>query len=46
MGAGEVPMWQRADDRFFWNKFLAQRLIDSTEKGGVDVSGEATVASR
>ena len=36
-GAGKIPMWQRADDRFFWNRFLSQRMIDSTEKGGADV---------
>ncbi len=27
-------MWQRADDRFFWNKFLMSRLIEQTEMGG------------
>ncbi|ORX40863.1 putative Inositol/phosphatidylinositol phosphatase [Kockovaella imperatae] len=37
-GVGQWPLWKRADDGFFWNKFLAQRLIDSTEKEGVDLS--------
>lgn len=32
------PMWQRADERFFWNRFLVQRMIDQTESGGPDVS--------
>ncbi|KAI0281599.1 SacI homology domain-containing protein [Russula aff. rugulosa BPL654] len=24
----EMPMWEIADDRFFWNKFLQSRLMD------------------
>lgn len=36
-GQGHRPMWQRADDRFFWNKFLMQRMIGITENG-IDVS--------
>ncbi|KAF8317564.1 hypothetical protein DL93DRAFT_2165436 [Clavulina sp. PMI_390] len=24
------PMWEAADDRFFWNKFLQSRLIDAS----------------
>ncbi len=27
-------MWQRADDRFFWNKYLMGRMIEQTELGG------------
>jgi hypothetical protein len=36
-------MWQRADDRFFWNKYLMGRMIEQTELGGPenDVSGQA-----
>lgn len=37
-GQGGWPLWKRADDRFFWNRFLAGRMIDLTENGGVDVS--------
>lgn len=36
-GAGRAPLWQRADDRFFWNRFLQTRLIEATESG-TDVS--------
>ncbi|KAG9314554.1 putative phosphoinositide phosphatase [Chiua virens] len=25
----EMPLWEQADDRFFWNKFLQSRLIDT-----------------
>lgn len=28
------PLWQRADDRFFWNKFIASDLIDFRTGGG------------
>lgn len=35
-GQGDRPMWKRADDRFFWNKFLMQRMIEQTERGGAD----------
>lgn len=31
------PMWRRADERFFWNRYLMERMIDLTETGGVDV---------
>lgn len=24
----EIPMWKRADDRFFWNRFIQSDLID------------------
>ncbi|KAI0728565.1 SacI homology domain-containing protein [Fomitopsis betulina] len=27
---GDKPLWEVADDRFFWNKFLQSRLIDVT----------------
>lgn len=33
MGPGKAPLWQRADERFFWNRFLQDRLIDATESG-------------
>ena len=36
-GAGKAPLWQRADERFFWNRFLSGKMIDLTENGGVDV---------
>nr|ODN99773.1 inositol/phosphatidylinositol phosphatase [Cryptococcus depauperatus CBS 7855] len=32
------PLWKRADERFFWNKFLSSRMIDLTENGGIDLS--------
>lgn len=37
-GVGRLPLWKRADDRFFWNRFLSSKMIDLTENGGVDVS--------
>ncbi|ORY27995.1 inositol/phosphatidylinositol phosphatase [Naematelia encephala] len=37
-GPNQWPMWKRADERFFWNRFLAGKLIDMTENGGVDLS--------
>lgn len=30
------PMWKRADDRFFWNKFLMSRMIEQTSLGGAE----------
>lgn len=33
---GDRPMWKRADDRFFWNKYLIGRMIEQTERGGRD----------
>ncbi|WVQ86222.1 hypothetical protein IAT38_008390 [Cryptococcus sp. DSM 104549] len=32
------PMWKRADERFFWNRFLMGKMIDLTENQGVDMS--------
>lgn len=29
-----APLWSRADDRFFWNKFLSTDLIDFRSGGG------------
>lgn len=26
--SSEIPMWKRADDRFFWNRFIQSDLID------------------
>lgn len=37
-GEGRVPLWKRADERFFWNRYLAGKMIDMTENGAVDVS--------
>jgi hypothetical protein len=37
-GAGKLPLWKRADERFFWNRYLMGKMIDLTENGGVDVS--------
>jgi hypothetical protein len=36
-GVGQSPLWKRADERFFWNKYLMGRLIDQTESGDQDV---------
>jgi hypothetical protein len=33
MGPGQAPLWKRADERFFWNRFLQDRFISLTEKG-------------
>lgn len=30
---GESPLWKRADDRFFWNRFLQSDLIDFRNQG-------------
>ncbi|GAA5877836.1 hypothetical protein JCM8547_002693, partial [Rhodosporidiobolus lusitaniae] len=32
----EKPLWETADDRFFWNRHLQHRLIDATTNGGPD----------
>ncbi|RXK39388.1 inositol/phosphatidylinositol phosphatase [Tremella mesenterica] len=37
-GPGNVPMWQRADDRFFWNKYLSSKMIEATVNGECDLS--------
>lgn len=29
-----LPLWQRADDRFFWNRFIQSDLIDFATGGG------------
>ncbi|KAG7558217.1 hypothetical protein FFLO_02870 [Filobasidium floriforme] len=33
-GRSGEPMWKKADDRFFWNKHLMAKLIETTELGG------------
>lgn len=33
MGPGRAPLWKRADERFFWNRFLQDRFISLTESG-------------
>jgi hypothetical protein len=37
-GKTALPLWKRADERFFWNRFLAGKLIEVTESGEADVS--------
>lgn len=37
-GASTTPLWKRADERFFWNRFLQEKLIDLTESGATDLS--------
>ncbi|GHJ88314.1 hypothetical protein NliqN6_4716 [Naganishia liquefaciens] len=32
--AAKEAIWRRADDRFFWNKYLMTKLIQQTERGG------------
>ncbi|CAD6579043.1 MAG: hypothetical protein TREMPRED_002343 [Tremellales sp. Tagirdzhanova-0007] len=32
------PLWKRADERFFWNRYLMTSMIDITENGAVDLS--------
>ncbi|WWC72748.1 uncharacterized protein I206_106712 [Kwoniella pini CBS 10737] len=34
----QLPLWKKADERFFWNRYLASKMIDLTENGGVDLS--------
>lgn len=36
--ASTIPMWKRADDRFFWNRFIQSDLIDFSV-GAHDTSG-------
>lgn len=36
-GPGRWPLWKRADERFFWNRFLMGKMLDLTDNGGVDV---------
>ncbi|SPC65200.1 probable SAC1 - recessive suppressor of secretory defect [Ustilago sp. UG-2017b] len=33
-----ASLWQRTDDRFFWNRFLMQRLVETTQSSGQDLS--------
>lgn len=33
-----APLWQRTDDRFFWNRFLMQKWIETTQSTGQDLS--------
>lgn len=33
------PLWMRADDRFFWNRFVQSDLIDYRMKGGRGLPG-------
>ncbi|KAI7370383.1 hypothetical protein KC354_g1324 [Hortaea werneckii] len=33
------PLWQRADDRFFWNRFVSSTLIDFREGKGAGRAG-------
>ena len=37
MESVKEPMWRRADERFFWNRYLMERMIDFTENQGADV---------
>ncbi|KAK4049589.1 Phosphoinositide phosphatase sac1 [Microbotryomycetes sp. JL201] len=30
VGNADQPLWQRADDRFFWNRHLQRKLIDTS----------------
>ncbi|CAG8433542.1 6294_t:CDS:10 [Diversispora eburnea] len=30
LGDSSKPLWQRADDRFFWNRYVQSKLIDIT----------------
>ena len=46
LGVGKLPMWKRADERFFWNRFLSNRMIDLTENGAADVGWIYTRISR
>lgn len=34
-------LWERADDRFFWNRFISNRLIDAAQSG----SGQAEIGA-
>lgn len=32
------PLWQRADERFFWNRFVMQKFIETSQSTGQDLS--------
>lgn len=34
----QVPLWQRTDERFFWNRFLMHKFIETTQSSGQDLS--------
>ncbi|OAA62904.1 phosphoinositide phosphatase [Niveomyces insectorum RCEF 264] len=38
-GAAETPLWMRADDRFFWNRFVQSDLIAFRRHGGRGSAG-------
>ncbi|EST09807.1 Synaptojanin, N-terminal [Kalmanozyma brasiliensis GHG001] len=33
-----APLWQRTDERFFWNRFLMQKFIQTSQSSGQDLS--------
>ncbi len=33
-----APLWQRADERFFWNRFVMQKFIETSQSTGQDLS--------
>ncbi|KAJ9477010.1 Phosphatidylinositol-3-phosphatase SAC1 [Pseudozyma hubeiensis] len=33
-----APLWQRTDERFFWNRFLMQKFIETAQSGSHDLS--------
>ncbi|WWC92502.1 uncharacterized protein L201_007461 [Kwoniella dendrophila CBS 6074] len=34
----KLPLWKKSDERFFWNRYLMNKMIDLTENGGIDLS--------
>ncbi|KAF2454275.1 phosphoinositide phosphatase-like protein [Lineolata rhizophorae] len=40
------PLWRRADDRFFWNRFVASDLIDFRDGSSGSGSGGGSMAFR
>lgn len=39
-----LPLWKRADDRFFWNKFVQSDLIDFRTSGSRQAHGQQPAA--
>lgn len=39
-----TPLWQRADDRFFWNRFVSTDLIDFRKRGSRSQPGPQAAA--
>ena len=41
-----APLWKRADDRFFWNRFIQTDLIDFRNGGGSGLGGRPSLGQQ